>query len=109
MTLQTTFKFGSQRIIVRVIETTVLFIDLESNMMSPFEGLELNKKGVEKEYPDLIGDKDWKQKAIQRFVDKIKNLPTENLRMDWIISELKEMGYEPLFKQRKGFRTQKIR
>lgn len=109
MTIQTHFQFGGQRIIVRVIGDIVLFIDLQNNMMSPIEGLNLTKKGVEKEYPDLIGDKDWKQKAIQRFVDKIKSFQTEQQRMDWLIDELKEMGYSPLFQQRQGFRPKKIR
>jgi len=109
MTIQTHFDIGGQRIIVRVIGNSVLFIDLQNNIMSPIEGLNLNKQGVEKEFPDLKGDEEWKQKAIQRFVDKVKSFQTEKEKMDWIIEELKEMGYTPLFIQREGFRPQKIR
>ena len=29
--------------------------------------------------------------------------------MDWMIEELKSMGYKPLFTQRQGFRPQKVK
>jgi hypothetical protein len=109
MTIQTTFQLGGERMIVRVIENNVLFIDLQNNMMSPIEGLNLNKQGVILEYPDLKDNPNWKQIAIQRFVDKIKSLPTEKGKMDWLILEMKQMGYTPLFMQRSGFRPQKIK
>lgn len=109
MTITTHFQLGAERVIVRIIGENVLFIDPQNNMMAPLEGLSLNKQGVEKEHPDLVGDPEWKQKAIQRFVDKIKSLPSETARTDWIIDELKQMGYTPLFKQRDGFRPQKIK
>lgn len=109
MTIQITFQLGTERMIVRIIGENVLFIDPQNNTMSPIEGLNLNKAGVEKEHPDLIGDPEWKQKAVQRFVDKIKSFKTENERADWIINEMKQMGYTPLFKQRNGFRPQKLK
>ena len=109
MSIQTTFQQGSQRIVVRVIEDNVLFIDLENNMMSPIEGLNLNKTGVIKEHPDLKDDPKWKQKAIQRFTDKIKSFKSEKERMEWIIKELKPMGYKALFWQRQGHRPKKIK
>ncbi len=109
MTIQATFQQGSQRIIVRIIEDNVLFIDPENNMMSPIEGLSLNKQGVIKEHPDLKDDPEWKQKAIQRFTDKIKSLKSEKEKMEWIIKELKPMGYKPLFWQRQGHRPKKIK
>lgn len=108
MTIQAHFEMGSERIIVRVINEVVLFIDPQTNMVAPIEGLNLNKKGVEKEYPDLVGDKNWKQKAVERFVEKVKSFPNERKRMDWIIKELKEMGYKPLFEQKNGFRPKKL-
>jgi hypothetical protein len=93
---------------IRIIGDNVLFIDLQSNMVSPIEGLNLNKAGTIKEYPDLKDDKEWKQKAIQRFVDKIKALPSETERANWLIEEMRQMNYKPLYKQRDGFRPQKI-
>jgi hypothetical protein len=100
---------GGERVIVRIINTNVLFVDLNTNMLAPIEGLGFSHQGVIKEFPDLKDDKDWKQKAIQRFVEKIKTLETEEKRMDFMIKEMKEMGYTPLFKQRFGFRTEKIK
>lgn len=109
MTIQATFQLGTERMILRLIGDNVLFIDPQTNMMSPIEGLNLNKQGVIKEHPDLKDDSEWKQKAIQRFVDKIKSFDTETKRMDWLIEEMKQMGYTPLFMQKDGFRAKKIK
>lgn len=109
MTIQLTFQQGSQRVAIRVIQDNVLFIDLETNMMAPIEGLNFNRQGVINEYPDLKDDKDWKQKAIQRFADKVKSFQTENQKANWLIQEMKDMGYKPLYKQRNGFRAEKIK
>lgn len=108
MTIQMTFQKGSERMIVRIIGNNVLFIDPQNNIMAPIEGLNLNKQGVIKEYPDLKDDTEWKQKAIQRFTNKVKSFKTENERADWIVEEMKQMGYTGLYKQREGFRVQKI-
>lgn len=108
MTIQIVFQKCSERIAVRIIRENILFIDLQTNMMSPIEGLNFTKKGVETEYPDLIGDKEWKQKAIQRFVDKIKKFESERERARWIIEEMKSMNYKPLYEQVNGFRPKKI-
>lgn len=108
MTRQCTFQLATERIIVRIIGDNVLFVDLQNNMLAPIEGLNLNKQGVEIEFPDLKDDPEWKQKAIQRFVDKVKSFETEKEKMDWIISELKQMGYVPLFIQRMGHRPKRV-
>ena len=68
MTIQIVFQRGSERTAIRIIGKNVLFVDLQTNMISPIEGLKFNKQGVIKEHPDLKDDPDWKQKAIQRFV-----------------------------------------
>ena len=112
MTQTVTFEFAGQRTVIRVIGTNVLFVDLQTNMMSPIEGLKFNPEGIKKEYPDLkdIGDKKELQRiATERFVEKIKNLPSETERVNWLIEEMKSMGYIPKIKQRMGFRPQKIR
>ena len=109
MTIQIVFQRGSDRMAIRVIGSNVLFIDLQTRMVSPIEGLKFNKQGVIKEHPDLKDDPEWKQKAIKRFVDKIKELPSESKRVEWLIKEMKNMSYKPLYKQRDGFRTEKIK
>lgn len=109
MTIQMTFQKGSERMIVRIIGNNVLFIDPQNNIMAPIEGLNLNKQGVIKEHPDLKDDIEWKQKAIQRFTDKVKSFKTENERADWIIEEMKQMKYIGLYQQKEGWRPMKIR
>lgn len=94
---------------IRIIGENILFIDLKTNMMSPLEGLKISKQGAMIEHPDLKDNPDWKKIVIQRFVDKVKALPSETARSDFMIQELKTMGYKPLFKQRNGFRPQKIK
>lgn len=109
MTIQIVSEKAGVRMTIRIIDDNVLFIDLKTNMMSPIEGLSLSKQGVIKEHPDLKDNPQWKQIAIQRFVDKVKALPTETARSEFMVKELKEMGYNPLYKQRNGFRPQKIK
>jgi len=108
MTIQATFSKASERMIIRLIGDNILFIDLQNNLMAPIEGLGFSKEGCIKEHPDLKDDPDWKQKAIQRFIDKVKSFPTEKEKMDWIINEMKEMQYKPMYLQRQGFRPTKI-
>lgn len=109
MTIQVVFQQASQRVAIRIIGDNILFIDLQTNMLSPIEGLRFNKTGVIKEHPDLKDDPEWKQKAIQRFVDKIKAFESEKEKSDWLIKEMREMGYTPLYRQRNGFRPEKIK
>ena len=109
MTIQCVFQRGSERTAIRIIGDNVLFIDLSSNMVAPIEGLKLSRQGVIKEYPDLKDNPQWKQIAIERFVKKIKGLSTEEKRSEWLIQEMVEMGYTPLYKQKNGFRIQKIK
>lgn len=109
MTIQAVFQRGSERMIIRVIGNNVLFIDPQNNMVAPIEGLSLKREGVIKEYPDLKDDPEWKQKAIQRFVDKVKSLDNENKAINWIIEEMKQMQYIPLYMAKQGWRPQKIK
>lgn len=109
MTTQIVFQQGSERIAIRIIGDNILFIDLKTNMMSPIEGLSISKAGTIKEHPDLKDDPEWKQKAIERFVAKIKAFKTETEKTNWIIEEMKSMSYIPLYKQRNGFRAEKIK
>ena len=109
MTVQCTFQQGSERIVIRIIGDNVLFMDLRTNMMSPIEGLKFSKAGVFKEFPDLKDNPEWKQEAIKRFVNKIKSFKTEMERANWMIEEMRLKGYTPLFMQRDGFRTRRIK
>lgn len=113
ITIQLTFDYGSERKAIRIIGDNVLFFDLETNMMSPFEGLKVgSRENIIKEFPDLseIKDKGELQTAVARkFKDKIKGFKTEMERAEWMISELKNMGGKPLMIQRMGSRPRLIK
>jgi hypothetical protein len=73
------------------------------------EGLALSYQGVIKEFPDLKDDKDWKQKSIQKFKDKISSMNTEDEIAEFIKEDLKSGGFKPLLKQKGGFRIQPMK
>ena len=75
----------------------------------PIEGLKLDKNGVLKEHPDLKDNNDWNKIAIERFKEYMKQIKTEDEKADYIINELKKVGYKPMAKQKNGFRIQKIK
>ena len=70
--------------------------------------MNISKEGVEKEFPDLEGDVEWRKKAIERFKKKIFDFKTEEERAEYIIEDLRKFGYIPERKQKEGFRPEKI-
>lgn len=103
-------EFGGDTILVKVNGNTVeLGNTNQGNKLATIEGLQLNKQGVLKEFPDLKDDLDWKPKAIQRFKDKIRSFNTEEERANYVIEDLRKHGYRPKAKQKAGFRVEKIR
>jgi hypothetical protein len=92
--------------IVKVVVdgNNVSFYDTATNMLTTIEGLQFNKAGIIKEFPDLADDLDFKLKAIERFKEHIKSFKTEDEKIEYIKTELTKFGYTPLLKERKGFR-----
>ena len=70
--------------------------------------LHLSKDGCIKEFPDLKEDEDWRNKSIQRFKQKMERMKTEEEIADYLIKDLSPMGYLPVYKQKKGFRAEKL-
>ena len=103
------FELGTNRFDVTVDGENIIFLEESSGMAAPIEGLRLDYNGTILEFPDLKDDEDWRKKAIERFKEKIKSLPTESKRIDYVIDDLKKWGYIPLYKIRKGFRPTKIK
>jgi hypothetical protein len=102
-------RFANEHIFVRVDGKSVNFASASSgNKMSTIEGLKLDRRGVVKEFPDLENDENWRHKAIERFKDKIKTFSTEEEVLDYVMNDLKKYGYVPLFRQRAGFRREKL-
>ena len=103
------FQFGSKHVLVRINGTNCLFMTGQfGGAFAPIDSLQLDYKGVIKEFPDLENKTDWKQQAINRFKEKMKELKTEDERMNYIIDDLKKFGYKPLYKQVEGFRRTKF-
>lgn len=105
------FYLGKEIILVRVDGTHVFFANSKygGRGIAQIDGLRLNREGVEKKFPDLKGDEQWREKAIQRFKDHIVSLPTEEARVTYIIEDFKQWGYVPKYKQKKGFRIEPIK
>lgn len=103
------FQFGSEVVEVRVIGDIVFFRTSGSPNFADIDTIKLDKQGVIKEFPDLKDDPDWKQKARNRFKEKIKKLKGEEARINYIIEDLTKFGYKALYKQKQGFRPIKFK
>jgi hypothetical protein len=108
--IDTIFQYGSEMVNVRIMDTNVLFMTNETQGgFFPIERIKLDKTGCIKEHPDLKNDKEWKEKTIKRFKEKIKKLETEKQRMKYIIEDLSKHGYKSLYYQEQGFRKIKLK
>ena len=104
------FDFAGEKILVVINKNNVLFGNSAFGAkLATIDGLKLDYTGVVKEFPDLELKENWKEEAIKRFKEKVALMETEDEKAQYIIEDLKEYGYIPLFKQKKGFRIQKIK
>lgn len=105
------FLFGNEHIEVSLNEVREVYFRDNSTggNYSKIDGLKLSRLGVEKEFPDLIGDDDWKQKAIDRFKKKIKEFETDDEAISYLIEELENCGYKAKYINQKGFRPVPIK
>ena len=108
MTIRVIFQFGSETIEVRIQETNVYFRTTQLVQFATIDGLKLDKSGVIKEFPDLKDKDDWKEQAIKRFKEKIKNMSSETERAKYVIEDLSKFGYKPLYIQKAGHRPIKL-
>jgi len=86
------FELGPEVVLVRVDGNSITFQKNGSGFV-PINGLKLDQSGVEKEFPDLKGNADWKSEAIKRFKLHVQTLTTERRKADYIIEDLKKHGY----------------
>jgi len=75
---------------------------------APIDGLKLDKSGTMKEFPDLVGNDDWREEAVKRFKDNIKKMDTEMDKINYIKEDLIKFGYVPMYLQQKGHRVKKL-
>ncbi len=103
------FKFYEEKILVIIKGNEVFFGNtLFGSQLSAINGLQLSYEGVLKEFPDLKDNPSWRLEAITRFKDKIKSYNTEDEKANYIIQDLRKHHYIPLYKQRKGFRVERL-
>lgn|SRR3990167_4431595 len=104
-----TFQHTSEIVIVTIEGTKVLFgSTIFGAQMADINGLRLDFNGTIREFPDLKDDLQWREKAIERFKKHINELKEEEKIADYIIYELRNKGYQPRLKQKKGFRPTRI-
>lgn len=107
--IQIMFRLATEHILVSIRGNKITFANTEmGNIEATIDGLRLSKAGVIKEFPDLEGDNEWAKKAVDRFKAKIRSLETEDAKVTYIVEDLKKHGYIPIYKQKEGFRIEKI-
>ena len=101
-----TFSLGSDMILIRIRGHDIMFSNTAYGATwAPIEGIKISQVGAHKEFPDLIGNPNWRVIAIQRFKDRIKDMETEIEVAAYIIEDLKKVGYVPKMMQVDGHRA----
>ena len=103
-----TFRLAGDIQEVIVDGNNLMFYD-SSGTITTIEGLRLSQSGVFKEFPDLIGDEDWRKKSMERLKKHMKEMNNEKEKMNYVKEELVKFGYTPLFLQVAGFRQTKFK
>lgn len=104
------FQFLGDYVLVRIEGNQVyLSNSSQGNIRAPINGLKLSYEGVIKEFPDLKDTSSWKEVAIVRFKEKLSSMESEDERAIYLIEDLRQHGYKPMFKQKVGFRREIIK
>lgn len=108
--IKITFEFGGSNQEVVIKGNELLFYDVGSGMVTPLAGLKFDKHFCKKQFPEIdYEDGEWKKEVVKRFKEHLKKFKTEMEKMNYVVSELKNQGYIPLFYQRGGFRPKKFK
>jgi len=103
------FYRDSEIIFIRIKGHDITFSNsIYGAVYSTIDNIKLNYDGVIKEHPDLKNKEDWNKEAVKRFKEKIKTYRTEDEISDYIIYELRSIGYTPKYRQKQGHRREKI-
>lgn len=103
------FSHASEIVIVRIDGTRVTFGSTTFGAkMADISGLHLDFNGTIRQFPDLRTYLEWRQKAIERFKTHILALGEEEKIAEYVIYELRNKGYTPKLKQKRGFRPVRI-
>jgi hypothetical protein len=103
------FSLGGDVMEIRIDGNEIYFRSNQSPQFATLEGLQLNKEGVIKEFPDLKDDEEWRTKAIARFKKHFRERESEREKVIYVIQDLIKFGWIPIAGQRKGFRVEKVK
>ena len=105
------FERTPEIIFIRIQGPNVTFstsIQDQGRIYASIDNMKLDYEGVIKEHPDLKDREDWNEEAIKRFKEKIKSYETEDEISDYVIKELKSVGYQPMYRKKQGFRREDL-
>lgn len=103
------FQQGTEIIEIRIDGKVLLFrLKKEGNHFVTIDNLKLSREGCIKEHPDLKDNPNWRRITIKRFKDKINSYEKEIDKLAYLIEDLKQFGFIPLYYQRQGHRPIKL-
>lgn len=103
------FQYINEIVEIRINNNELLFRTQSSfGKFIPIEHIRIDKKGVLKEFPDLIDNPEWRIISIQRLKDKLKSFQTEDEKIKYIIEDLAKYGYRAMYTQKQGHRVVKL-
>lgn len=107
--IECVFRLANQKIVITIDGDKIYFFDLNnSTNRVPIDYLRISKDGVCREFPEFKDKENWRELAISRFKYHINLLGSEDKRADYVVDELRKMGYTPELKQKHGFRAVKL-
>lgn len=103
------FERSPEIIFVRIHKHNVTFTNsVQGAIYTSIDKLKFDYEGVIKEHPDLKDKEDWNKEAVKRLKEKIKSYENEDEISDYVIKELKSVGYKPLYRKKQGFRREDL-
>lgn len=103
------FDYMGELVFVRIKGYSLTFSSSRSlGRYADISGIKLNKETTLKEFPDLVGEENWKELAISRFKENLKRMKNEKEVEEYVKTELKKLGYIPKYRQKIGHRREKL-
>lgn len=103
------FEFNGDIELVVVEGNEIMFGNIAyGSKLTTIEGLKLDYGGVIREFPDLELENEWREIAIERLKNKLKEFSKESDVAMYVIDELRKFGHKPLQIQKGGWRWRKV-
>lgn len=102
------FYQGTEIVTIRIVGTDVYFRNGDFQGFAPISLLRFDLNGVLKEFPDLKDNPEWRKIAMERFIQHVKSLGSEQLVDEYVVKDLEKHGYVPKLRMIQGFRPERI-